>query len=261
MLRMFFTVAGPIKLLPYFLRYYIGGGVEHLVFSCYEPDTERYNLIRDIVDQHCQEGGATWETGFHDYKPMDWESRGDRVARIVKRKGWLDDWVLYPDLDEFVRWPKKPIREYLDSLPDDQQVVQGQWVDRCTNTGRLIRINPSKSLDEQFPCRAKLSWNIGRTISHVVVACRGVAPSRHHPKQGTTAKCKMNDKPIEVHHFKWNSVVARRIKARREYYKKLGMPNVPNLDHLVKYFQRNGGKINVRDRKLKVRVVKRPLGI
>lgn len=262
MIRCFVTVAGPYTLLPYFLRHYIRWGVEHFIFSAYAPDYARFGRILNVVADECKLGGAKFQIGFHETeKPMDWRDRGLRVAEIANSHGWLSDWTLYPDLDEFAEF-HLPLRKYLDALPEKVKVVSGEWVDRIGPNGELVRIDPRKTLDEQFPLEGRLAKPLADSTTHVIVACRGVVPTRHHPDQEGCASrgYRIASKAVPVHHFRWNGAYRERMQQRLAHYRMIGMPNVPRMVRYMEYFNRHG-RIQIEDPALKVQPVRCPLDI
>lgn len=261
MIRCFVTVAGPCTLLPYFLKHYIRIGVEHFIFSAYEPDYTRFGRILDVVINRCSDK-ATFQLGFHETeKPMDWKDRGLRVAEIANNFSGPSDWTLYPDLDEFAQF-RLPLRKYFDMLPKDVEVLSGEWVDRIGRNGELVKIDPNKTLDEQFPLEGRLAKPLADSTTHAIVACRKVVPTRHHPNQAGCTACghKIAGNVVPIHHFRWNAVYRERMRRRLSHYRKLGMPNVPRMLRYVKYFNRHG-RIRIEDPALKVKPVKQLIGI
>lgn len=241
MIRLFFTVAGPIKLLPHFLDHYTRLGVEQFVFCAYEPSAERYSNILTHVFDHCLQEGVLFEEGFWSRKrPMDWKHRALTIAEIVKKRGWLNDWTLYPDLDEFVRVPKLygDLPRYFECLPAKVQVVEGVLRDRITATGRLSRVESDVPLDEQFPWTGGVTNMIAEKSNgpiKIIVACRGYIPTGHRLRTHAIERLKQRAKPLIVDHFKWNSDCLAHMQKRQKHYEKIGMMNTAQSQRIVAY--------------------------
>lgn len=262
MIRCFVTVAGPYALLPFFLRHYILRGVEHFILSAYERNYTHFARILDIVMEECRRGRVTFQIGFHETnREMDWRHRGLEIAKIAHKHRWYDDWTLYPDLDEFARFPVS-LREYFDALPSDVEVVQGKWLDRIATAGEFVPVRPRLTLDEQFPLQGHLVEPIAHATTRIIVACKGVIPTWHHPgsPKCPTANRVLNNNPVTVHHFRWQRHYLQRMRERLAHYKKLGRNNVPQIEMFVRYFEKHG-RIPIEDKRFKICPVKCPLGI
>lgn len=135
-----------------------------------------------------------------------------------------EDWVIYADLDEFQLYPE-PLRGFLETC-DDQgfDFVRGRLVDRIAAGGELRRIEAAPSLWDQFPFVAPVTRAIGGGWDRKVCAARARIPiaegGTHAVDYGFgTAKNyqlthrdpKSHPDAIEIHHFKWDATLRRRV--------------------------------------------------
>lgn len=262
MIRMFFTVAGPIKLLPHFLEHYTRIGVEQFIFCAYEPSAERYSHILAHVVHHCLQENVLFEKGFCFRKRlMDWKHRALTIAKMVEKRGWLNDWILYPDMDEFVRVPDLhgDLPRYFECLPAKVQVVEGVLRDRITATGKLARVRPGVPLDKQFPWTGDITTGVAeRSVGpiKIIVACRGIAPTGHRLRTEAIKRLKQRVKPLVVDHFKWNADCLEHMRKRQRHYEKIDMMNTAQSRRLVAYLAKHG-RIRVESPRLHCRPVSR----
>lgn len=253
MIHCFVTVAGDYDLLPYFLRHYQKVGVDVFIFNAYEPDRSRYSKIQQVFDEfirahpHCQYEPGFWERD----KPMDWADRTDRVYEMAKaHPELLNDWCFYPDLDEFVQLPEFYIRDFARMRRPELQMIRGEWFDRLAEGGKLAAINPTKPLAPQYPLLCKVSHTLFHNVSHVVVACRGVAPENHHPDVPAHEGYEKST-VVPVHHFKWRAGLTESMLERAERYRKQGLSNARRLSGMAEYLQRHN-KIDLNHPKVRV---------
>lgn len=261
MIHCFVSVLGPYALLSYFLKYYSRVGVDHFIFNSYEADPDRYRRIKRVF----ADCGVSYEVGFWERGKKDYPEaeRFQRIADMVAGGGnrFLDDWTLYPDLDEFAEFPGGSIRAYTNTLPESVQIIHGQWWDRVTKDGELVKIDPARPLEDQFPVMARIArLFLPDPVTRVIVACKGLMLPAHHTNSAHRLSKKMFSDLIPVHHFKWNSVVRDRLQERSIRYTKLQTKNAKSLGRTARYLQKHE-KLPVNDPRVQGRLSKNRLEI
>jgi len=260
MIRCFFTVAGPVKLLPHFLDHYINLGVEEFVYCSYEREQKQYRQILEQVEDRCRADSVKLRFGFWEpERKMDWRHRAERIAQQVRQQHLAEDWALYPDLDEFVHVPGNDLKKYFATLSSKIKVVTGNIRDRVTEDGELVEIQRAVPLGRQFPFAANVTAHIAEDLKRqieIIVACKGIVPTTHRPDAGTTNGVKKTPKPLNVDHYKWNADCLEHLKKRLAYYEAIDMPNKSQAKQTVAHIVKHG-RIDVSNPKLKLRRINR----
>ena len=263
-------VASDLPLLPHFLRYYLGLGIEpgrmHLVLNAPTVDAPGLAEARAVLAEHGVEAAEEWIAPYT--SDTMWEKRREVQRRVAAPT----DWVVSADVDEFHEFPA-PLAEVLGYCEDrGVNCVQGVFVDRLAPGGRLAEVEPSPSIWDQFPVEADVICTIRQhegddkfrfgTVN-VMASRGGVLPSRggHAPLTdgpevsfllgtslgrvpGITTPAVRFAVPFRVHHFKWTRELGDRHRRR------LDTPGASPLGSaygrlLLDHIDRHGGRIAV----------------
>lgn len=167
------------------------------------------------------------------HKPFDWEM----VTKLYNNTKSLypDDWWIVADDDELQIYSKDVTEIITDCEENGWNFVTGGFIDRVGNDGDFPAIDDDMSIWKQFPMAGFFRYPISNACPNKVTMCKGnieILNGQHYANingQSTWRWQGWNHPqryPIErnftqVHHFKWDSTVRRRIKAvadiRQEY--------------------------------------------
>lgn len=199
-----------IELLPFYLRHYTNLGATQFVFAVWNGETNPlWHRIDDWKFDYPIELRKSVECPIESYNGPS-ETVGLNRMREEFRK--THDWFCVADLDEFC-WFKDGASMRAVAGEADMagfSSVHGFFHDRFARDLSFPAIDPSKTLDEQFPLRADATGWHGANTNKVCLARTNVPIlSGHH---GATGAIWMNQ--IEVHHFKWTQGVEARLQER-----------------------------------------------
>jgi hypothetical protein len=136
----------------------------------------------------------------------------DRLQHLHCGEG---DWIVWADIDEFQVYPGefKSLLRLAESFGIDY--FRGYFVDRASADGRLKEFDPDQPIWTQYPCQFKPHPRLPLGITEKVACARRtvfLCPGNHFP---------VNEEPlryysesVDVHHFKWDALVIRRLSRR-----------------------------------------------
>jgi hypothetical protein len=158
-------------------------------------------------------------------EPFNWE----RVTELYNETKLLkpDDWWIVADDDEFHIYPK-PINELIEDCEENgYKFITGAFLDRIGENGKFPKILPFDDSDiwEEFPLAGSFRYPVSNACPNKTVVMKGniqVTNGQHYAMidgEDTYGDRWMNDLRypvgdcfIQVHHFKWDLSVLRRIK-------------------------------------------------
>lgn len=232
-------VESDLPLLPHFLAHYrdlgIAPGAAHVILNAPHKDHPGVARARAVLAAFGHAPAEIWTDPYT--SAAMWDRRRAVQARVAAR----DDWIVNADMDEFHDYPA-PLAEVLRwCAARDITCVQGPFIDRIAEGGRLAPVRPAPSLDAQFPVRAEAMLRIaGEGGGHdrygtvKLMFHRGdVQPSRggHHPVADAGRVCHALHRPLgafsaitrpgfrfshpfRVHHYKWTDTLIAGLRRR-----------------------------------------------
>lgn len=170
------------ELLPFFLRYYRGKGVDRFLLLCHKELTIS---DPDVIVQPVHED---YISGYRD---------NELLLHFRDTYLNLNDWYIPADLDEFHWFPGLA---NFGSLLGNFDYIRSKFVDRIALDGKIREINMEKTLDSQFPLAGNITEKLcGGCLDKVVLARKSVdTNSGHHYCAGRPAMFS-----LVTHHFKW----------------------------------------------------------
>jgi hypothetical protein len=173
-----------------------------------------------------------------------------RVYR-ESRQSYPDDWHILADQDEFQVYPMK--LPELETMCNEKKYdyVCGCWVDRFAASGAFLQVDSSRSIWEQFPIGAFLSYPIAAADPRKVVFARSnvdVCVGQHFAWNGRG--CPIDEVFVQVHHFKWVNGIIAELERRALLLKQSGYKFNVESTRFVKFFKENGGLANLKDRRI-----------
>ena len=155
------------SIVPHFLKYYVNylGIKNHKVIL----HSEKNDSNRKLCIKYLNEYNIT-PTMVDSYSS---QQKMDAVNEFIKNLD-NDDWLIYPDVDEFFCYPNT-LRKFLcECDKDNVTIVRGVFLDRMSHDKELKTINNKESIWKQFPhelAHGGLSQILG-VSPHKVVALK-----------------------------------------------------------------------------------------
>lgn len=209
------VVGGDTSLLPYLLDHYARSGVDefHVVRHADSPDVPGLAESAEVM----RRAGLAFATVVTGPWHMDLNAR--LIAAEMRKHP--DDWWVVADLDEF-HVHDRPLDELVKFCEaNDYDYVDGAFVDRVAEGGRLIDPAPGghPSLWEQYPLAGQLTARLLDGRPTKVVLARGHVELDVGQHMAWTGVAAPHDEAFsQVHHFKWNSTVPARLERRITEY-------------------------------------------
>ena len=162
------------------------------------------------------------------------------------RSAYPRDWHVLADQDEFQQYPLG-LRETIKLCErEDYDYVQGCFIDRIAQGGRLEPIRPDVSLFRQFPIGAFLTYPLAGADARKVVLVRGhvdLTQGQHRALSGNP--CPHSKTFVPVHHFKWVYGIRERLLERVQVLKADKRPHVLESERIVAHLKENNGCIDL----------------
>jgi hypothetical protein len=248
------------------------------------------NHYKDLVDEmyvvvYEWEGSSTYNEVLKITKEFN---KAKIIKRVTKEKfNWEyvtelyneikmlfpNDWWVVSDDDEFHIY-SKPLQEIISNCEaNGWELVRGGFVDRIGQTGDFPKINKKENIFEQFPVAGFFRYPMSGACPNKVCIMKGnieITSGQHYAKidghttwrwQGWNHPliAPVSDYNVQVHHFKWDSTCAERIKQvaniRKDYassteylkmYQALRSNNfeidVTNKEYMFEYIGKNNYK-------------------
>lgn len=235
-LRVLSSISYDAALLPHFVDYYRGLGVENFAISVHEQRPGILAVVEALA--------ATLGPGITLHPASAWQERtgveGANKNDLRRRVAQLEDWLIPADLDEFIQFPL-PLPALIGKLIEaDAQCVMGRFRDRLAWDGVLVPTAPTPSVWEQYPLEADISSQLVKGLCTKVVLCRDDCEigSGHHFVRGT-ARVLSGTSGI-VHHFKWRAGLADALTQRVAIYRREKVPWVDESERVLAYLAEHG---------------------
>jgi hypothetical protein len=214
-------VKSPAALLAHFVEHYRGLGVRDflLIFHA-APGDSRRDLMRRLLADLAIEPVLE----IADYSAA---RKLRHYGEVVRRHCAPEEWVLYADIDELQAYPTD-LGTFLDERSRrGHRFVRGRLVDRLASGGELAEIRAGLPIWDQFPERAALTTTLTGGWDRKVCAARASVPlgdgGGHAVDFGlspglnyrlTHGWPRWGDRVIEIHHFKWDATLPRRVEEK-----------------------------------------------
>lgn len=220
------NIAHDTSTLDHFINWYRDIGVDKIIFNVHKrllknvkEKIRKYSDFCEInsilIDQYnCIDQHRTREQTHFDYLKND-------------------DWVLYPDLDEFQEYSN--IHEILSK---NKNMILGTTIDRHAESGEFRSIVTNKNIFEQFPLSSNFTCKNLGVPRRKICAVRGYVLWRKSlfiSKKKRLKSLKLNNNLINIYHFKWKEGVLRDNNDRINRYKKM---NHPSLQYSIKKYSK-----------------------
>ncbi|MGF1553071.1 MAG: hypothetical protein ACFBWO_11320 [Paracoccaceae bacterium] len=233
-------VESDLALLPHFLAHYLALGIApgrvRAILNARAADAPGLDAADALLAAQGCPPGRRW------IAPYTSDSMWAERRALQAAEAGADDWIVSADVDEFHEYPE-PLHAFLarcDALGVDG--VQGPFIDRLAEGGRLAPVEPAPPALEQFPVEAEVIWSIaGQGAAHdrwgtvKIMAMKGrVRPQRGgHNAEGGTMRAPLTTLPLgdfpgieradwrfavpcRVHHLHWVEGLEARLRRRIE---------------------------------------------
>lgn len=222
MIKLLTVIGHGIELLPHFIQHY-REQVDEINIVVYS--SVNYPDLEDDVKMVVKSYPNVKIIHVEDWREFDWEHVTFLYNNFKKQSP--EDWWVIADIDEFQIY-SKPIREIVDDCENNGwEFVTGGFIDRLGDEGEFPEICDSASIWKQFPMAGFFRYPISNACPNKVTLCKGnieLSNGQHYAIIGgeTTWKWRGWNHPLrypvdknftQVHHFKWDSTIKRRIKA------------------------------------------------
>lgn len=157
---------------------------------------------------------------------FNWEKVTELYNEIKRTKP--NEWWVVSDDDEFHIYPK-PIKELIAECDENGwDFITGGFIDRIGENGEFPIVEKDSNIWEKFPLAGFFRYPMSGACPNKVCIMKGyvdVTPGQHYAKIGDTDTWRERgwNHPkrypygngegfIQVHHFKWDSTVLKRLK-------------------------------------------------
>jgi len=157
---------------------------------------------------------------------FNWERVTELYNEIKRTKP--NEWWVVSDDDEFHIYPK-PINELiLECEQNGWDFITGGFIDRIGENGEFPIVEKDSNIWEKFPLAGFFRYPLSGACPNKVCVMKGyvdVTPGQHYAKIGDTDTWRergwnhpkrypygSGEGFIQVHHFKWDSTVLKRLK-------------------------------------------------
>jgi hypothetical protein len=172
------------------------------------------------------------------------------IVRVYaqSRNRYPNDWHILADQDEFHCYPcdLSELEEMCDK--NEYDCVSGCWIDRIAADGGFPEIEQNRSVWEQFPIGAFLSYPIGAADPRKVVLTRSgvnLVKGQHFATNGRS--CPITKAFVQVHHFKWLAGIVSNLEARAALLKADGYTQHVESFRFLRHIKNHGDRINLDD--------------
>ncbi len=237
------TVVGSnAVLLPHMLEHYAALGFDSIQINVH---LETYDdPLLDRVQAISREFGAEIASIFIG----KWVQTVNPFLYEQTKRHNLADWFVLADVDELQIYTEDIHTLIARVEKDGFDYVEGCIVDRIARDGGFPDVVTSRSIWEQFPLAAMITFPILKANILKVVAAKGfvyLAPGQHAALNGKG--CPREQAYIPVHHFKWWSGLVERLKARVAFYRSHDEPIWQESQRFLDYYEERQGRFDLSD--------------
>lgn len=222
MIRLLCVLGHGYNLLPHFIEHY-SKYVDEINFVIYESElTPRIlNRSKPIISSYdnCKIIGVVRDRVY------DWE-KVTILYNMYKSKKKNDWWVI-ADIDEFQLYPNNDLESLITSCEENLwDVARGGFIDRIGEKGTFPKIEEDVDIFQQLPYAGFFRYPMSNACPNKISLLKGhvkITNGQHYAEINghTTWRWQGWNHPtiapydthsIQVHHFKWDETVVRRIK-------------------------------------------------
>jgi hypothetical protein len=223
-------------LLPHFIEYYRGLGVEAFAISICEQ--------LPGIWAECERWAALLGPGI-DLRPASaWQQRtgveGAYLEHLRKQVASPEDWLIPADLDEFIQFPA-PVPQLIEAMQrEGADYLAGRFTDRIALDGHLIPATQAPTLWAQYPLECDFTARLVRGLCTKVALCRGNCSiaAGHHFLNGPARV--LPGRRATVHHFKWKAGVIAALQRRVEIHRRQRVSWIGEAERTLAYFTEHG---------------------
>ena len=220
MIRLVTVTGSRTNTLYHMLKHY-AHLVDEMCVVVYEWEgANTYNDVSDIVSQF---PNAKIVKNVIEEK-YNWE----KVTKLYNeiKSTHPNDWWVISDDDEFHLY-SKPLKEIItDCETNGWEIVRGGFIDRIGEDGEFSEINQTDNIFKQFPYAGFFRYPMSDACPNKICIVKGnveITSGQHYAKidEQTTWRWQGWNHPliapikkisVQVHHFKWDSTCAGRIR-------------------------------------------------
>jgi|SRR6185369_2531188 hypothetical protein len=210
-------------LLTHFLEHYRRLGVDEFLIVLH---AERGDARAEAAKERLAQAGIRPVREVEEYSAT---LKLAYTTEVVRRYCEPESWVVYADLDELQLYPDG-LRAYLGERERrGHSFARGRLIDRLSDSGALVEIQPEPSLWEQFPRSASVTRGLLGGWDRKVCAARATVPiadgGAHAVRYGRAPRCdyrlthylpRFGERRIAIHHFKWDATLPQRVREKIE---------------------------------------------
>lgn len=254
------TIGSDYRLLPKFIRYYKKFGISKFLINLNTPSDIPSYILRSFGISPKK----IWNEPFSETLKQKYE------REVIEQNCTDHDWVVYADLDEFQYYPMGFMNYITLCEIKGIDFLEGRLIDRISESGKLVDLDESKSLEEQFPLRGYITNNLLNAWDKKIVCAKGnlVVGGGHHifldkaTNKTLPYDTELNEysQSIEVHHFKWDA----RALSRMSGYLLLPDDSLEawraEISRFLKHYSKYQ-KIDISDKKFKIEKNKHSINV
>jgi len=205
-----------IPFLFQFIEHYKRLGVEKFHFSVQaEPRTSTADLENHRRAARRELSPLGIELSALLVQPFNARVLRSHHDELQSRQCRAGDWIVWADIDEFQVYPGQflSLLNFADAYGVDY--FEGHLIDRVSQDGNLREFDPVQSIWQQYPRVVKPPSPISPRSTHKVVCARSdvrLTPGNHYA--AGERPLRYYAESAEIHHFKWDSSVVKRLSRR-----------------------------------------------
>jgi len=221
MIRLVTVIGHGIELLPHFISHYrdMVDEINIVVYS-----SLNYPNLEDDIKLFIKNEPKVKIVHSESWKMYDWE----HVTRLYNKTKLThpEDWWIIADIDEFQIYNESVTDIVKNCEENGWEFVTGGFIDRLGNGGTFPEIYDESSIWKQFPMAGFFRYPISKACPNKVTLCKGnieISNGQHYAIiDGHTTwrwqgwnhplRYPINKNFTQVHHFKWDSTIKRRLK-------------------------------------------------
>jgi hypothetical protein len=194
-------------MLPSFVRYYKTLGVSGFFSNInyrLECDREGFDSFIERVRRAYPE--IIFNIGPNDIgKPES--SNIEQIYELMKNNIPEDSYIIPADADEFHQYPLDGLQDSIDYIKQNEFLyIGGATLEKVSETGHLISVNPQLNIFEQFPKSNRFLYimpKISLVSSLHMYQRAGVGHHGFYHEADKGIKNMIADKKSITHHFRW----------------------------------------------------------
>ena len=235
MIRLVTVIGHGLDLLPHFINHYQKYVDEiHIVAYKSELHPTIHSDIENIIQNY--NNIQIVKSVYH--RIFDWETV-TKLYNEIKFE-YKNDWWIVADIDEFHLYPNDNLKKLVSDCEENGwDIVRGGFIDRIGKDGTFPKINPDKSIWEQFPNMGFFRYPMSGACPNKVCVMRGwveLTNGQHYVNinghttwrwqgWGHPLIAPISTHSVQVHHFKWDETSINRVKKVAELNKEYSYSN------------------------------------